>query len=93
MTTSNEYAWLSSDRPILHGDAGSIDVFHYLWLHAKGRLTPWWLSLLPSYIDLGGIMSLASIGNIMDLQPSLTRPNVLTPLLDRYAAHPAAEIR
>ena len=90
VTTSGERTWVSPDRPIVLGDAGSIDVFHYLWqgFHLDDRLTPWWLSLFPGYIDLGGIMSLASFNDVMDLEPSMARPNLLTPMLERYASHP-----
>lgn len=89
VTATREDVWVAPHRPVIHGDAASIDVFHYLWVgFDSGRLTPWWLSLFPAYVDLGAIMSFSSFNQVMDAEPSVARPNLLTPLLDRYVAQP-----
>ncbi len=90
---SGETVWqpLTSDEPetrgpIIHGDGRSLDVLHYIWVDFDlgGQTTEWCLSLLPSYVDLGGMMALSSFSDIMDHEPSQMRSNRLTPLLHRY---------
>lgn len=89
-TCSISEVWTDPRKPILNGDEKAIHVAHYLMIQYAfdPNGLAWWLKLLPSYPDLGGVMVMRSFGEIMDTEPSFMRPNCLAPLLDRYCDEP-----